>query len=403
MRQKPWQESRQRRSDPKIGTRSRFPSRHGALRNGRIHAGHRFSGGLGMAVFSIARSVALSAFSIGLSAGVAIADTITVHGTVLDGEILAITEGSVRFETVYGKGAIEIELKDIQAITTDKNYLIVFGDDERAHGRILGVEQQHLVLGDDPESAALIPIDSIITGVSVARYDSSLLARLRQDYHYWKANFDVAIEFEDGVVDKRKYSIGVNVERKKKPTRFVTDLRVAFEDQGTDEVARTTTKDEANGFILGELDWSESAFIYGFGAVERDALRSIDSRAYPHAGIGYRFIDAQNALFQISGGLGYVYEDFSTIPTNEYVAAALGLEVFYEFDSGIEFRSRIDYLPSVSAPTEDWLYRSTAELSWPLVDPISLKIRMTDIYDNNPAPNIGNNKFTTSAGISFRF
>ncbi len=133
------------------------------------------------------------------------------------------------------------------------------------------------------------------------------------------------------------------------------------------------------------------------------ALRSIDWRAYPHAGIGYRLIDDKNALFQISGGLGYVYEDFSTIPTNEYVAAALGLEIFYEFDNGIEFRSRIDYLPSVSDPNEDWLYRSTAELSLPLVDPISLKIRMTDIYDNNPAPNIGHNKFTTSAGISFRF
>ena len=352
--------------------------------------------------FSIAQSLALSAFLVCLSAGIAAADTITVHGTMLEGEILAINEGSIRFETVYGKGAIEIKLKDIQAITTDKNYLIVFGDDEHARGRILDIEQQHLVLGDDPESAALIPIDSVITGVSIARYDSSLLARLRQDYHYWKASFDVAVKFEEGVVEERHLSLGGHVERQKKPTRFVADLRYAIEDQGTDEVARTTTKDAADGFVLGELDWSENAFIYGFGAVERDALRDIDLRAYPHAGIGYRFIYAENALFQISGGLGYVYEDFSTFATNEYLAAALSLEFFYEFDNGIEFRGRAAYLPSISTPNDDWLYRSTAELSFPLADPVSLMIRITDVYDNNPAPNIGNNKFTTSMGISFR-
>ncbi len=356
-----------------------------------------------MAVFSIARSFALSALFIGLSAGVAVADTITVGGTTLEGEVLAIDESSVRFATVYGKGAIEIELKDIQAITTDKNYLIVFGDDERVHGRILGVEQQHLVLGDDPESAALIPIDSVITGVSVARYDSSLLARLRQEFHYWKANFDVAVKFEDGVVEQRTVSLGANVERRKKPTRFVADFRYSFEDHGTNEVARTTTRDEANGFFHGELDWSEKAFIYGFGAAERDALRSIDLRAYPHAGIGYRFIDAKDALVHITGGLGYVYEDFSVLPTNRYVAAALGLEIFYAFDNGIEFRTRGVYLPSLSDWNKDWLFRSTAELSLPLVDPISLKIRLTEVYDNNPAPNIGNNKFTTSVGISFRY
>ena len=57
----------------------------------------------------------------------------------------------------------------------------------------------------------------------------------------------------------------------------------------------------------------------------------------------------------------------------------------------------------VPSPWDDYLFRWEANLTIPLVDPLALRLRITDVNDNNPSPDVGNNKFTTTLGLALRF
>ena len=61
------------------------------------------------------------------------------------------------------------------------------------------------------------------------------------------------------------------------------------------------------------------------------------------------------------------------------------------------------YMLGLSDPDEDFLMRFNFELKLPIVDPVALLMRVTNINDNNPAPSVGNNKLTTLMAISLDF
>jgi hypothetical protein len=86
-----------------------------------------------------------------------------------------------------------------------------------------------------------------------------------------------------------------------------------------------------------------------------------------------------------------------------YWAAYLGSEAYYTFLYGIVLRGKIFYMPSVGHSRNSWLFRLNASLAFPLSDLFALRFTIKDVADNNPAPDIGNNKITTTFSLSFTF
>jgi putative salt-induced outer membrane protein YdiY len=330
-------------------------------------------------------------------------DTVIVKGTTLSGRVVSLKAGALDFRTQYGKGTIEILFTDLDAIETEDQYLIRFEDDKKARGRILGIEDGHLLVGEDPTSATRVPIDSIRAGISLVEYESSLISRLRYKYRHWKASFDFGMEFEEGAVNKRKFALGLNMNRRKAPTRLALDLRYRFETEQKEDKPKITTKDEFDGTLKGEYDLMGRFFLFALPGAEYDRPRGISFRAYPSAGVGYRLVESEKALLQVQGGAGYVTEEFIDFPDNEYAAAHIGLEGRYQFKRGIELVGTVLYLPGFNNPSEDWLFRTVIDLVVPVFDPLALKLRISNVNDNNPSPNVGNNKFTTTISLSVRF
>lgn len=332
-------------------------------------------------------------------------DEITVKDTTLKGRILGFEKDGIRFRTIYGKGTITIAYTDVQHMQAHGEYHIFHGEQQEVEGRILGVEDGRLLVGDDPATAEQVASGTIRKGVSkVEHEEESWIERLRNRYPHWRANLDLGFRVEDGGgVDKRRIDWGFNIERRKKPTRFVARWLQAFErEREVGEPAATTT-DEFHGFLLGEYDLSKRFFLFALPAVDRDVPRGIDIRAYPGAGVGYRFVETQQAHLQAQVGGAYVYEDFTDFGDNTYASGLLGLEGRYEFESGISVYGRMFYYPGLSDPSKEWLYRTEFALTVPLIDPIAMKLRVTNINDSNPTPDIGNNKVTTTLGLSLIF
>jgi hypothetical protein len=330
-------------------------------------------------------------------------DEVTVKGTTLKGRVMSLETGGIRFETIYGEGEILIRYEDIEQIQTQREYRIYYSDNQIIQGRLVGKEGESLLVGADTQNALRLNSGVIVRGIPEVTHERSWIARLRTQYPWWKASLDAGWEFETTAVDKTKIFLGFNAERRKSPTRLVGDLRYALETQRTATTPKTTTKDELSGFLLGEYDLSRKWFLFAYPAAEWDRPRGIKVRAYPGVGLGFRFVETEKALLQLQLGPGYVYEEFTDLGSNDYWAAFIGLEARYAFRSYFNTRLHMLWMPDIQDVNKNWLYRGELEFAVPITQLISMKLRFTQVNDNNPSPDVGNNKLTSTLLLSLGF
>jgi putative salt-induced outer membrane protein YdiY len=330
-------------------------------------------------------------------------DEVTARGTTLKGRVLDLEANGIHFRTIYGKGEIFIRYEEIEHITTQGEIYIYHSDGRKIKGRLVGKEGESLLVGTESETAFRLNHGSIVRGVPAAAYERSWIDRLRTEYPWWKISLDAGWEFERTAVDKNNIFLGFNAERRKSPTRFIADFRYAFETQKTTSEPKSTTTNEMRAFLRGEYDFTPPWFLFFEPAAEWDRPRGIDIRAYPGAGLGYRFVETKTALLQLLLGPGYVYEEFTDLGSNEYAAVYFGLDARYAFRSYFITLLRLQYMPGIQDIDENWLFRAELEFSIPITQVLAMKLRFTQVNDNNPSPDVGNNKFTSNLLLSFGF
>jgi hypothetical protein len=330
-------------------------------------------------------------------------DTVAVQGQRLKGWIRLLDSEGVTLDTAYGKGKIKIDYQDIEQISSQRPFRIYYGEDHVVQGQILGIEKGLLSIGMIPESAVSIKAAAIITGLALQEYETSWLRRMRTDFRHWNANLALGWRYERTAVDKNKLEFGLRLARRKSPTRLVFDFRYAYEIQKSSGGVEATTKDELMTYLLGEYDVRDQWFLFARPAIERDRPRLIEQRLYPAAGIGYRFYVDKNYLLQLPFGFGYVDEEFIGFGENTYTAGYIGFEGLYTFKNGVTISCNLLLMPGLDDPGEERLFRFDFDFKLPIVDPVALLFRFTSVNDNNPDPEVGDNKFTTFMALSIDF
>ena len=138
----------------------------------------------------------------------------------LEGSVIGVSADGVEFETIYGKGAILIQWDNIEMIRSDKEFLVLYGEAEEAIGRIWGLDNGELMVGQRRATATRVPVSQIHRSITRDQYDKSRLEWLRARYRYWTANYDLAFAFTDATTDTTSFSTALELRRKKKPTDF---------------------------------------------------------------------------------------------------------------------------------------------------------------------------------------
>ncbi|HEV7733938.1 MAG TPA: DUF481 domain-containing protein [Candidatus Binatia bacterium] len=330
------------------------------------------------------------------------ADEITVKGDTLKGTVTKVTPETIEFETVYGKGALTIDIADIERVTTDDAQHVFHGDDETV-GRIVGIESGVLLIGDTPESATRVELASIHSTLPDPVVQKSVLGKLKRRFRYWSGNLDLGFAATQSTVDTTDVGGAFRAERKKAPTRLLLtgDWRYGTQKKRSEE--RSTLTDQVLGLVRGEYDLTERWFAYGQGDAEYDGIERLSLRAVPQAGVGYRVFKTKDSFVALTGGGGYVYERFFGGDTNDYVTVIFGGEAEIALPYDAVFRASAGYLPSVSDWANDYLLRSGASLTVPVWEWIAFKASVTDDYDSTPAPDTTRNTLTTLVGLSLLF
>ena len=151
---------------------------------------------------------------------IASAAEVFTKDTGLEGSVVGVTAVGVEFETIYGKGSIVIPWSDVQHVRSDKEFLILLTERDTVVGRIWGLKEGQLLVGESLDTVTRIPVAQILRSVTRQQYDTSRLERLRVRYRHWTANFDLAFGFTDATTDTTSLSTALELRRKKKPFDF---------------------------------------------------------------------------------------------------------------------------------------------------------------------------------------
>jgi putative salt-induced outer membrane protein YdiY len=335
-----------------------------------------------------------------LGAGAGRAAEVTVKGTVLSGKIVDVVKGGVKMQTVYGDGTLTIPFADIEAIESDQRFIVLYGDDESTGGRLLGVEGGALIVGDAREEASPIPYDSIQSAQNEDEAGRSM-AWLRRQLRYWNGNVSFGFDAKQATTDTTTIVSTWLFERRKKPWRFVTSGRYFYDIERQKGQGSNTLDNEIRGDMRAEYDLFDDVFSFGTASGEYDEVEQVSFRGIPKGGLGYRLFNTEKFLLQADLGAGWVYERYFGGDDNNYWTAVFGAETRYALPFGSTFRASAEYLPAVDDWTTDYLIRSTASISAPLTDKLSLQLAVYDEYDNSPAEDTERNEFKTSLSLGW--
>ncbi len=343
-------------------------------------------------------------------------DTIVVKGSVLQGHIDELTAESITFKLIYGEGSIRISYADVDSLVTEHEYHIYF-DGKETLGYITGIKDHAFLLIQHGEVEELVTISKIDRFIVSEEEDTSLENRWRNTVPYWRGNLDFGLEYESGTYRKRKLNIAGHLERKRTVNRTIFDIVYAFEDRATINEPMSLYKHELYSFLEQDYMFSKHDIMFGSIGYDFDVPRGVDGRVYPAVGYGYLIQEEKKRWVQFKVGGGYVYETFIDDPVfniapenleNSYMAGFFGVNAEYEVRevpliNRILFGGNFFYMPGIEDLKNNWLLRYALSAAVPFSKTLSLKTVMRQVSDDNPSPDVGNNKLTINLYLSLLF
>jgi hypothetical protein len=344
-------------------------------------------------------------------AGPSVADEVTVKGHILTGTITGVSDQEIADETVRcidlasdcGKGKISIPVRDIEQLSAEGTFHVLYGDDEEAVGRLIGIEDGKLLVESAPGTVERVDASGIYLLMSAKDYDSSSLASLRSRYRFWKANFDLGFAATRATTDTTSFGLGLAANRRKAPTRFTLGLGYRYGTEKRPGESSTTVEDEIRGALKGEFDLTPKWFLYAAGDATYDAIQRLSIRGVPQLGVGYRFYETKKGHFQVQAGGAWIYERYFGGDDQDYFSVAFGSELAQMLPYGAEFLWTTGYFPAVADWMNDYLFRTEASLAAPILDFVSARASLLDEYDNTPAEGTDRNKLAVLIGLSLVF
>lgn len=329
------------------------------------------------------------------------ADEVVVSGHTLRGKVTAIESTGLTFAPDFGTGSITLPYDTIESIESDQDFQVLYGESGEVLGRLIGIEDGKLMIGSGVETAVAVEPASIFSGNALDG-PPSWLDRWRSDWRYWTAAFDAGLTYFDATTDTLQATLGVGGERRKPGTRLLMQSGYRFGTEQRRGEETNTLTNELRGLIKGEYDLTERLLLLSSFDGEYDEIERLSFRGVPKLGLGYRIYKTDTAFLQLESAPAYIYERFFGGDTNDFFGLSFGAELGAQLPLGSTLAWRVDYLPSISEWTEDYLIRSEAALLMPLVSVVNLRFAVANQYDNTPAPDVDRHEVQTTLGLAIR-
>jgi hypothetical protein len=339
------------------------------------------------------------------------ADTVTLQngdrltGTIVksDGKELTLKTDAVSAATPEQE-TITLKWPAVREITSS-GPLYVVTPQGMTVGGVVTTEGTDLVVTPASGAPQRIPLANATTIRSQSEettYERSLHPGILES---WQTVGSVGFALAEGNSHTTNLAIGFNATRGTLHDKLTAYMNSIYASSGlvvAPGVTAGVTANDIRGGAMYQHDIFDSAFVYGSGDFEHNALQFLDLRSILGAGAGYHAIKEMETTLDLFAGANYTRESYS-IGIHRNVAALTVGDVFrHQFGKNTTFNEALDIYPELSHLGE---YRVALDIS------LATKIKtwlgwqstLSDRYISDPIPRTVSNDFIFSTGFNFTF
>ncbi|WP_428940083.1 DUF481 domain-containing protein [Fontivita pretiosa] len=310
------------------------------------------------------------------------------NGDKLTGKIQTLDGGKLKIKSTVA-GEISVDMNDVATFSTDTPVELRTADGRTINQAIAAAEQGQVRSAD----GQALPLESIrkINPPKSAWTGSILvngaIARGNTNTEELGVKIDASLRREtDSIDDRFTVGAGYNFGRQEDP----------------DTGEKNTTTD--HWFAQGKYDrfFNEKLYGYGLAKVEHDRIAGLDWRLSPGIGVGYQWIESARMNFNTEAGLSYVYEEYDTGDSNDFVSVRLAYHFDKQLRQNVSFFHNVEYLPSVE-DIADFIITADAGMRVSLTDSFFTEFKFEWQHDSTPAAGAVDDDLRYLLGVGWTF
>jgi putative salt-induced outer membrane protein len=330
---------------------------------------------------------------------VSYAEQVTLkNGDRLTGTIVSLDDKKLTVKTAYA-GDITIDRDAVAQFSSDLPLVVTRTDKQVVSGTVKA--QDTSVVVNSTSGAQTIPLTDVAvirSQADQAAYEKSLHPGFLEG---WAGGGTFGLGLARGNSDTTNVALGFNADRKTTTDEW-TIFAASLYSTSTANNVTTPTANNFGGAIRYDHNLTKRLFAFGLFSGLYDHLQDLDERISPNGGLGYHVIATKTTTFDVLGGIGYTYENYSTGLTNNFINANIGEELSHNFTESTSMFERLYFFPYLNDAGN---YRGTFDfgIASKFYRALTWNLNFGDIYNSQPVLGKRNNdlQLTTGLGITF--
>lgn len=184
------------------------------------------------------------------------------------------------------------------------------------------------------------------------------------------------------------------------PKKYFRTLADYSADYGKTENVRSANRMTAS--LKTDFDLGRRSYCYNVASGGYDEIRKIDAHYEVGPGLGYHAYKGSAFELDVEGGVNYQAQYRSTGANNDSVYLRAGEDITWKLNSRLSVTKKFEFFVNVDDP-EQFRFRLDANVSYKLIENLSLNLSLLDQYDTDPAPKVGQNELQIRSTIGITF
>ncbi|SMF17976.1 DUF481 domain-containing protein [Desulfovibrio gilichinskyi] len=293
------------------------------------------------------------------------ADTIhLLNGDKLTGKIDVMTNGKLKLTTTYA-GEIVIDWGQVLALDSDHKMKIYIKPDQKIETASSTKAELSRTIGHNKD----------IKTSEVAAINS-----IPKDYTF-KGGIRAGVNKASG--NTRKESIGASFDL------AYTTGNNRWKTRGNHYWASSKGQRSDYNWLLS-ADYNrfldKKIFVTGSGQIQQDQFQDLKLRSLVGTGLGYQFFDSKELALSVEAGPAYVWEDYSTNDSKDYLAGKWGINFnWWVFTDHLNlFHNQMGFISLENS--KHWIWQSQSGIMFPIVKRFFGAFQYNYDWTNDPVP-----------------
>jgi putative salt-induced outer membrane protein YdiY len=330
-----------------------------------------------------------------LTVGNCIGDCVILsNGDRLSGQIIQLSEGTVTLKTQF-VGVVDIQMKDVVALTTDQPMQISLSDGTQVSRVIEMTAAGQVKLMEDPNQPS--------------RAETVLLSEIAVkpeplEQPKWKGSISGGLTMMSGNTSSESVSAGIDLQKRSKTDRltFAGEMaHMAQEDDDTDE--EYTVEDWWK--LRGKYDYflTRQFYVFGNGRYETDRVAELTRRVVIGGGPGYQWVESPELNFWTEAGIAEVIEEYDNdTDTTKDISYQLSSRFDGQITQKLKLLHDFSYFPSMEE-FSDYYLTTLGELRYGLTEKLYASLKIFMDYDSTPAEDARTTDIKYMVGVGYEF